>query len=208
MLVYLIRHGQSEGNKAKIYQHPETKLSNTGRGQVRLLAKRLSKTPIDFIYSSNLERAKETAKIIARIKKLKIETWDDIGEIKRPTVLRGKHVDSKEAELFGKAYYKNRGNPEWKYADEENFDELKIRAKTVLEHLERKHRKQNVLLVSHGTFIKTLTALVLFRQGLTPEVFWNFRHHIVAKNTGITTLEYTDKYGWSLISWNDMTHIE
>lgn len=208
MLVYLIRHGQSEGNKAKIYQRPETKLSSTGRGQAEVLAQRILKFPIDFIYSSNLKRAKETAKIIAKAKKLKIETWNDIKEIKRPTVLRGKHVDSKEAKLFSKAYYENRNDPEWKYLDEENFKELKSRAEKVLKHLEKKHMNQNVLLVSHGTFIKTLTAAVLFGQDLTPEVFWNFRHHIVVKNTGITTLEYTDRYGWSLISWNDMTHIK
>lgn len=208
MLIYLIRHGQSEGNMAKLYQHPETELSETGKGQVKLLAKRLSKTPIDFIYTSSLKRAMETAKIISKSKKLKIETWDDIKEIRRPTTLRGKHLGSQEAELFNKAYNKNYKDPEWKYSDEENYNELTSRAKKVLEHLKISHINQNVILVSHGTFIKTLTAVVLFRDALTPEIFWNFRHHSVAKNTGITTLEYTNEYGWSLISWNDMTHIK
>lgn len=207
MLVYLVRHGESEGNKSQTYQFPETELSETGKRQAEILAERLAKIPIDFIYASSLKRAQQTAEIISKVKNLKIETWDDIREIRRPSILRGKHVRSVEAELFEKAYLKNYKNPSWKFSDEENFSDLKVRAEKVLNHLLKNHSDQNVLLVSHGTFIKTLTSLVLFRESLTAEIFWNFRHHTTIKNTSITICEHTEKFGWSLVSWNDMQHL-
>lgn len=59
MLVYLVRHGESEGNKSQTYQFPETELSETGKRQAEILAERLAKIPIDFVYASILKRALE-----------------------------------------------------------------------------------------------------------------------------------------------------
>lgn len=207
MNLYIVRHGESVGNKARTYQFSDMGLSPDGISQAKAIAQRVKGLSIDLIYASNLKRAQETAGIIAGEAKLPIETWEDIREFRRPTDLSGKHVDSPESRAFEKAFEKNYKNPDWKYSDDETFNEIKARTARVLTHLVEKHRDQNVLLVSHGTFIKMLAAYVVFREKLTSEMFWDFRHHSFAGNTGVSICEYTDRHGWRLLSWNDMSHL-
>lgn len=207
MKVYLVRHAESEGNKTQTYQFPETGLSENGRRQALILAKRLTKVPIDLIYTSSLLRAQETSEIIAGTNKVKIETWQEIREIGRPSSLRGTQVKSEESRKFEKAEEENYSKSDWKYSDDESFNELVARGKKVLNHLLKNHQKQNVLLVSHGTFIKILVALVVFGEKLNALTFWEFRHHSFATNTGISICQYTEERGWKLLSWNDTGHL-
>jgi broad specificity phosphatase PhoE len=77
--IFLIRHGQSEANKEHIIQgHMESPLSDLGRDQAKTVGKKLldSKTTFDAIYSSDLIRAKETAKIITKKLGIKKITFD------------------------------------------------------------------------------------------------------------------------------------
>ena len=66
--IYLARHGQSSDNKNAILNgHRDEPLTKIGRQQAEELADRISniKLHFDYIYSSPLERAFETAKIIS-----------------------------------------------------------------------------------------------------------------------------------------------
>lgn len=62
MILILVRHGETEENKNQIIQGklPGT-LSKDGLDQARRLALRLKDVKIDFIYSSDLARASDTA---------------------------------------------------------------------------------------------------------------------------------------------------
>jgi broad specificity phosphatase PhoE len=63
----LIRHGQSTANASGVWQGQlEFPLSDEGRRQAQLAGKALSGERLDAFYSSPLERALETAEIIAR----------------------------------------------------------------------------------------------------------------------------------------------
>ena len=66
MRLILTRHGETEENKIGIMQgHLPGKLSAEGIEQAQKLALRLKDEKIDFIYSSDLARASDTAKEIA-----------------------------------------------------------------------------------------------------------------------------------------------
>ena len=70
MRILLLRHGQSEANKEHIIQgHMDSPLSDLGRDQAKNVGKKLldSEITFDAVYSSDLIRAKETAKIITKI---------------------------------------------------------------------------------------------------------------------------------------------
>ena len=67
MRLVLIRHGETEWNRAGRIQgyHADSALTNTGREQVRALALRLAREGIDALYSSDAGRTRETAEPIA-----------------------------------------------------------------------------------------------------------------------------------------------
>ena len=63
--VYILRHGQTEENKQKIIQGQlDTALNSEGERQADLVAKALKDIPFDVCYSSDLQRATDTAKRI------------------------------------------------------------------------------------------------------------------------------------------------
>src|SRR5690606_30559966 len=67
MKLIITRHGETEENVAGILQgHLPGKLSARGIEQAKKLALRLQNDKIDFIYSSDLDRAADTAKEIAQ----------------------------------------------------------------------------------------------------------------------------------------------
>lgn len=73
--IYLIRHGQSEGNineKVMIQGQTEFPLTKEGEDQVKKLSKELSDIEFAAIYSSDLIRTKRTAEIIAEEKKMAV----------------------------------------------------------------------------------------------------------------------------------------
>src|SRR2546422_3018746 len=61
MSIFLIRHGETEGNAARIVQRPESPLSARGAVQAERLARRLAREGIAQIVSSDLARAVTTA---------------------------------------------------------------------------------------------------------------------------------------------------
>jgi broad specificity phosphatase PhoE len=64
--VYLVRHGETRGNREGRFQTHDFPLSDEGREQARRLAVRFSGFPVpDLIYTSDILRARETAAILA-----------------------------------------------------------------------------------------------------------------------------------------------
>ena len=60
-----VRHGETEGNRNKIYQFPHTPLNETGEGQAARAAKALATTRIGRLVASPMARAWRTASLVA-----------------------------------------------------------------------------------------------------------------------------------------------
>lgn len=64
----LVRHGETEFNRLlRLQGHTDTKLNENGREQAKIAAEKLRSIHIDGIYSSDLQRASQTAHIISTI---------------------------------------------------------------------------------------------------------------------------------------------
>ena len=207
MNIYFVRHGEAVGNLKKIHQGSDDPLSEKGKKQVELLAGRFIKTPIDIIYSSPYLRAKQTADILSKKLKLPIEYWDQLQERRRPSEVEGLSYDHPKASEISRITRKNQIIADWKYSDDESYNDLLKRAREIKKHILKYHKNQNLLCVSHIGIMMLTVLQIILQDKLTPEVFWQFYHHSGQDNTGITHLEYTDDYGWKLLTWNDVAHL-
>jgi alpha-ribazole phosphatase len=82
MRLYLVRHGETEGNRQRRYigwENPP--LTSTGEEQARSLAQALAQHPITAIHSSDLARAMATAGPIAALHHLQVRPDPDLREV-------------------------------------------------------------------------------------------------------------------------------
>jgi alpha-ribazole phosphatase len=169
MNLLLIRHGQTNWNLEQRFQgQSDIPLNETGRKQAHALADRLSAKQFDAVYSSDLQRATETANIITqmsgckpdlRLREVHFGDWEGLtyDEIK------AKHPDTLadwEADIFKNAPPHG-----------ETLEGLSVRVQSMLDELREKHEDQNILIVAHGGVLQTLICLAL---KLPPTMYWQF----------------------------------
>jgi probable phosphoglycerate mutase len=66
-VIFLIRHGETADNAARIVQLPDAPLSSRGIAQAERLARRLAREGVAQILSSDLARARTTAECLQRV---------------------------------------------------------------------------------------------------------------------------------------------
>lgn len=205
MNVYFVRHGQSQGNKKHIHQSSSSPLTKLGIKQARQLGERFKQIKIDSIVCSDYLRTQQTAEQIANHLGLKLEYSSLFRERKRPTCLEGKRIDDPVVVDIKNALANHAQDPNWHYQDEENFNDLILRAQQAQKFLE-KQRVNDLLIVSHGEFIRTVVGVMLFQELFTLKLRSKGLHHWQTNNTGITWLKKTEDF-WSLVTWNDHAHL-
>ncbi|MBX4209159.1 histidine phosphatase family protein [Candidatus Parcubacteria bacterium] len=206
--IYFIRHGESEGNAGPIRQTAVTSLTEKGRSQAVFVAERCAKLSIDAIISSTMTRAKETAEMIIKRTSKPVEYSDLFIERRRPSEVIGKHKDDPIALKAEKEIRSRFHEQGWRFSDEENFDDLKERALAALRHLAERP-EENILVVTHGIFMRVTIACAVFGDKLTGEECDQFIRAFPMENTGITLLSYDEKEKspWRVWVWNDHAHL-
>ena len=80
--VYLIRHGEAEGNFLRLAQgHFDGKITEKGYRQLAALSRRFENIHLDAAYSSDLSRALTTAEAVCKPRGLKIHVDPDFREL-------------------------------------------------------------------------------------------------------------------------------
>lgn len=181
MKLYIVRHGETEWNKAKKLQGWEnSNLTEDGIRGAKLLRKRLENVDFDFVYSSPLTRALETAEYIKKDDE-KLIVLDEVKEMGFGQ-WEGLEKDKLE-KLYGEEYYNFWKKPHlYKTCGGESFEELNKRVEIGLNKI-IKNGGKNVLLVSHGVVIKSIQAMI---KGYSLEEFWT---PPFLENTSLTVLE-------------------
>ncbi len=149
--IYLMRHGET------LYQRVADEgalgngaLTERGQAQTTALALLLRGVPLDAIYASPLERAYETAQIIATEKELAIQVAPELSEIiPSEAVLEQKSLTDIFQEI--RAFFKN-SDADWdaSYLGGESFRQVYARAGRFLQTLLAKDDWRTILLVAHG----------------------------------------------------------
>ncbi len=207
--IYFVRHGESETNAEKVYKGSAVGITQKGQRQAEFIAERVSGIPVDVVISSDLERAKQTAEIIVQKIQKPIEFSPLFRERRRPSEQLGKSWSDLEFSKIEKEVWDNFSKPSWRYSDEENLDDLKERAGQAIEFLE-KRPEENILVVTHGLFMRILICLAIIGNDVNNEICHQFIAKFHTANTGLTILKYdpkSRKTPWWLWVWNDHAHL-
>jgi len=205
--IYFVRHGESEGNAGAVFQPLDSSLTQKGREQAVIIAKRCADLPIEFMVSSTMNRAKQTAEIIGKYINKDIDYSDFFIERCRPTEQIGLKRESPEALQIEQTIIDNFSNPSFRYSDEENFSDLNERAEKALNLLVNR-KESDILVVAHGLFLRVLMGRAIFRSDFTAKICDSLFHSLVTNNSGLTLLEYDEeKKEWFMRVWNDHAHL-
>ena len=217
MKIYFVRHGETESNATGKSLGPNVPLTELGREQADLVGRRLKNIPIDLVVSSTYPRAQETAAIINKhLDKGEVLHSELLVERRNCSELFGLHRKSPEYLAIDDEVVKNWGKPGWHYSDEESFEDQKVRVEKALDYL-KNLEAENVLVVTHGMFLKMLISRLVYGKDLSPEEAWRFNVLVPMSNTGITLCEYNGEKnddnvtkvteGWRVRTWNDVAHL-
>ena len=201
MRLILVRHGETDTNKARLaLGQADVELNEHGRWQAQRLALSLKDEAIGAIYSSPLKRALATAEPIASSHGLEVQVDDgliemDIGEMEGLTFQQvgERYPHFLQAWLGGQAAYEAMPGGE-------RLLDVQERAWQAIERIRQRQEQGTVAAVTHNFVIITLLCRVL---GLELANFRRLRHSVAAKSV----LEMgRDRI--IVVSFNDTCHLE
>ena len=200
MRLLLVRHAETAWNRERRYQgRTDTPLSDAGRAQAERVGRALGSSGLAAVYSSPLQRARETADAIARPHNLAVRVEAAFGEIHFG---RWEGLTLEEARALDPAFY-----DKWLDAPDsvvppggEPVGELRARAVAGLEALRREHAEATVCLVTHSMVARIL---IIEALGLPLDRMWS----VAISATGISELEFRPDWV-TLHRMNTRMHLE
>ncbi|MFB4165814.1 histidine phosphatase family protein [Alteribacillus sp. JSM 102045] len=199
MEIYLIRHGESEGNRAaKLQGCEDFALTLKGKRQAMKLGEYLSEVELDYLYSSDLARSYETAKAIEKHQSVQIKASKDFREINLGP------LQGKTREQIYEEYpeVKNKNLLQSGLSGTETDEQITARCRHLYKILTEVKENEKAAVVSHGGF------LTIFLMYLLAGEQWNKLHRpFRLNNTGVSKLSWKgDKLSIHYI--NQYHHLE
>jgi probable phosphoglycerate mutase len=194
-LVLLVRHGvTSTTGRLLPGRRRGLHLSDEGRRQAEALAARLAAVPkIAAIYSSPLERARETVAPLAKARGLTVRVERGLFEV---DVGAWTGLSLKRAARRPEWAIVQRHASGFRFPGGESFVEMQARMASTLGRLVERHRGQTIVVASHADPLKTLVAHAL---GMPLDLF----QRIVIAPASITAIAYRAE-GLSVLTLNAM----
>jgi len=200
----LVRHGETDWNLEGRYQgQADLPLNERGREQAKLLAERLRSERIEAIYASDLSRAYETAKIIAKALGQEVKALESLREVDTGvwTGLTFQKVEIR----YQKHLREWRADPlRVKRLEGESYLELFERTKAAIGEIVEAHPDQTVLIVGHGGNIKSI---VLDALGVRADRAIEIASRFAADNASLHIVQY-DGDEMLIETLNDTCHLD
>lgn len=152
----LVRHGQTDWNLARRYQgQKDIPLNNEGIKQAQLLAVQLAQESFNVIYSSDLQRALQTAQILHQERDIPLLT-----DIRLREICFGEWEGEVFSEMFAKypdRFALSRGDPRIVMAPGgESVAQVAARTASFADEICTLYPSGRVLIVTHGMALATL----------------------------------------------------
>ncbi|MFW0837537.1 MAG: histidine phosphatase family protein [Candidatus Komeilibacteria bacterium] len=151
--IYLIRHGHPDYTQKNIVGDKAMPLSKLGQQQSRLLRKRLLKVDPQIIYSSNLQRAQETAAIATRDFHHRININKNLNEFDWTEWQKIKYFNVQENN-------RHRTMHSYRRLDKQ-LDKVQTKMRRELAKLWRRHRNKKIAVFCHGNMIRAMLTSII-----------------------------------------------
>ncbi len=200
MKLIIVRHGETEWNRdKKAMGQLDSPLTPQGIRQAHAIANRLRRLSFTTIYSSDLGRAIQTANIISQICGTRIILDSELREwnlgifqgLTVPQMHEKFPQERQDYEDIGDEYIIPKG---------ESLKQCRERGSRALNKIAERHLDETIVVVTHGCLLMSFFEVVL---NLPPGNCWRFKLH----NANFCSFEYV-KGCWSLIVWNDVSHLD
>jgi len=205
--VYFVRHGETNGNVGGYWQGPNEPLSPVGLQQADVVASRAKNITIDRLIASTMVRAQQTAAAVSKLIAVPVESSDLFREIKDPSSVindRPSPESDRVIQAYRQARIEHADDATYRFEDEETATEFFERIKSALTFL-REQPEENIMVVSHGNFIRSMVGLVLQEGQYVHTDMMKFNRQIATTNTGITVLRFENDH-FRLLTYNDHAH--
>ncbi|HTE14339.1 MAG TPA: histidine phosphatase family protein [Burkholderiales bacterium] len=195
----LIRHGETAWNRERRMQgQTNTPLSDTGRAQAEAVGRRLARHPFSALYSSDLQRAWDTAAAIARASGRDIVSEPRLRE-RTFGVFEGLTYDEMaQHHPLEHARFAQR-DPDYAVPGGESPRQFFERSLGCLEDIAAAHAGECVVVVTHGLVLDTL-----YRAARNMPL--DFKREVPLLNASLNTFQRAPQ-AWIEVAWGDVEHL-
>ncbi|MCA0242796.1 MAG: histidine phosphatase family protein [Proteobacteria bacterium] len=198
--VIAVRHGETAWNaETRIQGHTDIALNARGRWQAERLALALAHETVHAIYSSDLQRARDTAAPFARAAGLDVQMAPELRE-RRFGAFEGLSFSEIESRWPDDARRWRKREPQFAPAGGETLAEFNARCVGACAALAERHRGQTILLLSHGGVLDCLYRAATRAAADAPRS-WQIG------NASVNRLLQSDA-GFTLVGWADTSHLD
>ncbi len=198
--VYFVRHGQSAANLTQTFAgHIDVPLTDLGRQQAACTAEFLADIPLAAVYTSDLSRAYDTGCAVAKLHGLSVATCADLREI---------YAGDWEGKTYEELEASDPAYRIWVHeigcvtcTNGESVAHLQTRVADAVSAIVARHPDESICIVSHGTPIRALTAL------LTDTPLAQMHTVPWASNASVTIAEFSSAHEGKIISADLHEHL-
>jgi probable phosphoglycerate mutase len=196
--ICIVRHGETDWNAARRIQgQTDIPLNETGRQQAEATAQGLVGQHFAAIYSSDLQRAHDTAVATARVLEMPVQSEPGLRE-RHYGEFQGLTQDEIKARDDYARYISR--DVSFSYGNGESLAVFSERIKETLNELARRHPGESILVFAHGGVLDIIYRIATHRPLETARDF-------PIPNAALNWIEIGNP-DWQLLEWGVQKHLE
>ena len=200
--LYLVRHGQTDGNaEGRSQGRRDVPLNALGERQAAAVGARFASRPIVAVYASPLARCLATASAIAAPHGLPVGTDDRLVELDHGLLDGLSSAELRRDYPDVLAQWRGDAARDLVMPGGESMRQAQERFVAATEAIVARHPDGEVVVVSHNLATR---AFICAAMGVPLPTFHRFRHELAA----FAEVERLDDDGWQVLRLNEQCHLE
>ncbi|ODV90304.1 hypothetical protein CANCADRAFT_25844 [Tortispora caseinolytica NRRL Y-17796] len=159
MKVYIVRHGETDHNRQRIYQGQlDTEINAVGKDQVRKCSRREDLADVEYVYSSDLKRCRMTSELLfPKHKDCGLIEYDSRLRERYMGALQGMSIDEGRALLAAE----HKSTADFGETKQEMDSRLLSFWDSAIKQVAAENKYEKVCIVTHGGVINKLLSLLV-----------------------------------------------